>query len=73
MNVVSGVLKLYFRELPEPLIPTELFQTLARTLGKTRRHVASHICYCNQEGLNQALFFYSFLKFEAIGLFGLPL
>lgn len=35
VNAVSGVLKLYFRELPEPLIPTELFQSLARTLGKT--------------------------------------
>lgn len=33
VNAVSGVLKLYFRELPEPLIPTELFQSLARTLG----------------------------------------
>ncbi|KAM3590067.1 uncharacterized protein V6R79_003178 [Siganus canaliculatus] len=32
VNVVSGVLKLYFRELPEPLIPTELFQSLAKTL-----------------------------------------
>lgn len=34
VNAVSGVLKLYFRELPEPLIPTELFQSLARMLGK---------------------------------------
>lgn len=33
VNAVSGVLKLYFRELPEPLIPPELFQSLARTLG----------------------------------------
>ncbi|XP_008319526.2 active breakpoint cluster region-related protein [Cynoglossus semilaevis] len=32
VNVVSGVLKLYFRELPEPLIPSELFHRLARTL-----------------------------------------
>ncbi len=35
VNAVSGVLKLYFRELPEPLVPTELFQSLARMLGKT--------------------------------------
>lgn len=35
VNAVSGVLKLYFRELPEPLIPTELFQSLTRSLGKT--------------------------------------
>ncbi|XP_037615594.1 breakpoint cluster region protein isoform X1 [Sebastes umbrosus] len=32
VNAVSGVLKLYLRELPEPLIPTEMFQSLARTL-----------------------------------------
>ncbi|XP_028284942.1 active breakpoint cluster region-related protein [Parambassis ranga] len=32
VNAVSGILKLYFRELPEPLIPAELFQALARTL-----------------------------------------
>ncbi|XP_020484909.2 active breakpoint cluster region-related protein [Labrus bergylta] len=32
VNAVSGVLKLYFRELPEPLIPTELFQSLAAAL-----------------------------------------
>lgn len=35
VNVVSGVLKLFFRELPEPLLPTELFQSLARALGET--------------------------------------
>ncbi|KAF3837082.1 hypothetical protein F7725_004546 [Dissostichus mawsoni] len=32
VNVVSGVLKLYFRELPEPLIPADKFQSLARSL-----------------------------------------
>ncbi|KAG7243436.1 hypothetical protein INR49_011893 [Caranx melampygus] len=32
VNAVSGVLKLYFRELPEPLIPTELFQSLASAM-----------------------------------------
>ncbi|XP_032367236.1 active breakpoint cluster region-related protein isoform X4 [Etheostoma spectabile] len=32
VNAVTGVLKLYFRELPEPLIPTEMFQSLARML-----------------------------------------
>ncbi|KAM4536877.1 active breakpoint cluster region-related protein isoform 3-T3 [Odontesthes bonariensis] len=32
VNAVSGVLKLYFRELPEPLIPTVLFQSLTRAL-----------------------------------------
>nr|XP_019950927.1 PREDICTED: active breakpoint cluster region-related protein-like isoform X2 [Paralichthys olivaceus] len=32
VNVVSGVLKLYFRDLPEPLIPSELFHSLTRSL-----------------------------------------
>ncbi|KAL6118544.1 uncharacterized protein ACO6RY_03330 [Pungitius sinensis] len=32
VNVVSGVLKLFFRELPEPLMPTEMFPSLAQTL-----------------------------------------
>lgn len=34
VNVVSGLLKLYFRELPEPLVPTRLFHSLAQMLGK---------------------------------------
>lgn len=33
VNAVSGALKLYFRELPEPLIPREHFQSLADALG----------------------------------------
>ncbi|CAJ1086164.1 active breakpoint cluster region-related protein-like [Xyrichtys novacula] len=32
VHAVSGVLKLYLRELPEPLIPAELFQSLANAL-----------------------------------------
>ncbi|PWA28864.1 hypothetical protein CCH79_00012933, partial [Gambusia affinis] len=32
VNTVSGVLKLYFRELPESLVPPDLFQSLAKTL-----------------------------------------
>lgn len=33
VNAVAGVLKLYFRDLPEPLMPAEMFQDLARMLG----------------------------------------
>lgn len=33
VNAVAGLLKLYFRELPEPLLPAEMFQDLARMLG----------------------------------------
>ncbi|KAK1797176.1 hypothetical protein P4O66_008561 [Electrophorus voltai] len=32
VNTVSGALKLYFRELPEPLIPTQHFQRLSKAL-----------------------------------------
>ncbi|XP_068444089.1 active breakpoint cluster region-related protein [Clinocottus analis] len=32
VNVVSGVLKLYFRELPEPLVPTKILRSLAQAL-----------------------------------------
>ncbi|KAL7875859.1 hypothetical protein AOLI_G00108220 [Acnodon oligacanthus] len=32
VNTVSGTLKLYFRELPEPLIPTDHFQSLSKAL-----------------------------------------
>ncbi|KAJ8254782.1 hypothetical protein GJAV_G00197290 [Gymnothorax javanicus] len=42
VNAVSGALKLYFRELPEPLIPKDCFQGLADALAlpdmSTRMH-----------------------------------
>uniref|UniRef100_A0A3B4VGF2 Si:dkey-33c9.6 n=1 Tax=Seriola dumerili TaxID=41447 RepID=A0A3B4VGF2_SERDU len=38
VNAVSGVLKLYFRELPEPLIPTELFLALLQSCPEANRH-----------------------------------
>lgn len=44
VNAVSGVLKLYFRELPEPLIPTELFQSLVSTMGKRSPHAVTNVC-----------------------------
>lgn len=34
VNVVSGTLKLYLRELPEPLIPAAYFQRLSKAMGK---------------------------------------
>ena len=42
VNAVSGVLKLYIRELPEPLIPAELFPSLARMLGKGSESTMLH-------------------------------
>ncbi|KAL2079805.1 hypothetical protein ACEWY4_025549 [Coilia grayii] len=32
VNVVSGTLKLYFRDLPEPLVPADLYQSLKKAL-----------------------------------------
>lgn len=60
VNAVTGVLKLYFRELPQPLIPTVMFQSLARMLGKTRHK-------------NFGGFLLKLFKFEAIRHFKLPL
>lgn len=34
VNVVSGTLKLYLRELPEPLIPAAHFQSLSKAMGE---------------------------------------
>lgn len=34
VNAVSGALKLYFRELPLPLIPSEQFKELSDALGE---------------------------------------
>ncbi|KAM9827732.1 active breakpoint cluster region-related protein [Neosynchiropus ocellatus] len=34
IHVVSGTLKLYFRELPEPLVPPELFHGLSQALAE---------------------------------------
>lgn len=34
VNAVSGTLKLYFRELPLPLIPSEQFKELSDALGE---------------------------------------
>lgn len=34
VNVVSGTLKLYLRELPEPLIPAAYFQSLSKAMGE---------------------------------------
>lgn len=35
VNVVSGTLKLYLRELPEPLIPAAYFQSLSKAMGES--------------------------------------
>lgn len=45
INVVSGALKLWFRELPEPLLTHELYQRFidAASLDNDRlRHIRTH-------------------------------
>lgn len=37
MNSVAGVLKLYFRELKEPLFPRDIFESFISCIGKYRR------------------------------------
>lgn len=44
VNAVAGVLKLYFRELPEPLLPAEMFQHLARVLGMFVLYTLRTVC-----------------------------
>ena len=38
IHVVCGLLKLYLRELPDPLIPFSFFDPIIETLGKTTHH-----------------------------------
>lgn len=34
IHVITGALKLFFRELPEPLVPYELFQDIVEAVSK---------------------------------------
>lgn len=43
VNTVSGTLKLYFRELPLPLIPSERFKELADALGEAFSHLYAQL------------------------------
>ncbi len=43
VNAVSGTLKLYFRELPFPLIPSERFKELADALGEAFTHLNTQL------------------------------
>ncbi|KAI4897053.1 hypothetical protein NFI96_011402 [Prochilodus magdalenae] len=43
VNAVSGTLKLYLRELPEPLIPTDHFQSLSKALDLTDPYLRAEI------------------------------
>lgn len=37
VNAIAGTLKLYFRELPEPLFTDELYPSFAGAIGPWRR------------------------------------
>ncbi|XP_006627634.2 active breakpoint cluster region-related protein [Lepisosteus oculatus] len=67
VNAVSGILKLYFRELPEPLIPSDLFQSFAQALDmpdpKGRiNHMLSLLDSCPDVNRNTFLFLLHHLK-----------
>lgn len=38
VNAIAGTLKLYFRELPEPLFTDEFYPNFAEGIGERRRH-----------------------------------
>lgn len=64
VNAVSGVLKLYFRELPEPLIPAVLFQNLAQMLElhDTNEQFISLLQSCPDANRNTFLYLLQHLK-----------
>lgn len=63
VNAVSSVLKLYFRELPEPLVPAELFHRLANMLGKLRPPpFQRRAILCSGNTICQLLVFFRVLK-----------
>lgn len=45
INVITGVLKDYLRELPEPLFTKCLFQMTVDALGKNSSNIASNIIF----------------------------
>ncbi|XP_030634996.1 active breakpoint cluster region-related protein [Chanos chanos] len=71
VNAVSGALKLYFRELPESLIPAHLFQSLSQSLeipemdGKLNR-MLTLLQACSDVNRNTFLFLLHHLKRVAV-------
>lgn len=45
VHVLTGVLKLFFRELKEPLIPYQLFHKAIKASRKSIESVISYCCY----------------------------
>lgn len=37
IHVITGALKLFFRELPEPLVPYELFHDIVKAVSKLEK------------------------------------
>lgn len=55
VNAIAGTLKLYFRELPEPLFTDELYPNFAGGIGQSPRnefcimfigHEVLNVCFC---------------------------
>uniref|UniRef100_W5N4H6 Rho GTPase activating protein 11A n=1 Tax=Lepisosteus oculatus TaxID=7918 RepID=W5N4H6_LEPOC len=64
---IAGLLKQFFRELPEPAIPTELHDALLKAqqlLTEEERTTATHLLSCMlPDGVSQTLrYFFNFLK-----------
>lgn len=43
VNAIAGTLKLYFRELPEPLFTDELYPSFAGAIGRSRLWLRSRL------------------------------
>lgn len=44
VNAIAGTLKLYFRELPEPLFTDEFYPNFAEGIGECKRHLPFASC-----------------------------
>lgn len=55
VNAIAGTLKLYFRELPEPLFTDEFYPNFAEGIGERGRRLVLPSCLCaHGETKNQA-------------------
>lgn len=46
INAIAGTLKLYFRELPEPLLTDRLYPAFMEGIGTTLKPGRVNVCVC---------------------------